>query len=241
MRVDRHAPPTMQIRRAADRGHANYGWLDTHHTFSFAQYRDPEHMGFRSLRVINDDRVTAGSGFPTHPHRDMEILSYVVEGALEHRDSMGNGSVIRPGDIQRMSAGTGVTHSEYNPSSEAGTRFLQIWIIPEAQSLAPSYEQKHVGREERRGALRLLASRTGRDDSISLHQDLDLYGAILSPGDRVEHHPAPTRHLWVQVVAGALELEGERLEEGDGMALSHVDHLRLRALEDSDVLVFDLA
>ena len=231
----------MQIRRADERGMADHGWLDTRHTFSFADYYDPRYMGFRSLRVINDDRVMPSEGFPTHPHRDMEILSYVVEGALAHRDSMGNGSVIRPGDVQRMSAGTGVTHSEYNAADGERTRFLQIWIVPDRRGHTPGYEQKRVGLEERRGQLRLLASPDGRDDSVSIHQDVSLYGAILGDGDVVSHAFAPGRFGWVQVVRGEVELDGEILSEGDGAALTDVEAIQLRAGSDADVLVFDLA
>ena len=231
----------MQIRRAHERGMADHGWLDTRHTFSFADYYDPRYMGFRALRVINDDRVMPSEGFPTHPHRDMEILSYVVEGALAHRDSMGNGSVIRPGDVQRMSAGTGVTHSEYNAAEGERTRFLQIWIVPDRRGHTPGYEQKRVGLEERRGQLKLLASPDGRDDSVSLHQDVSLYGAILGDGDVVSHAFAPGRYGWVQVVRGEVELDGEILSEGDGAALTDVPAIQLRAGSDADVLVFDLA
>jgi redox-sensitive bicupin YhaK (pirin superfamily) len=231
-------PDMMTIRRAEERGHADHGWLDTRHTFSFASYYDPRHMGFRALRVINDDRVTPGAGFPTHPHRDMEIISYVVEGALEHKDSMGNGSVIRPGDVQRMTAGTGVTHSEFNPSQEEGARFLQIWILPAQKGLTPGYQQKSF---ERDGRLRLVASPDGRDGSIRVHQDVAMYAARLAGGERAEHAFAEGRHGWVQVVSGEVVANGERLREGDGAALSATDKLSLRADGDAEVLLFDLA
>src|SRR5512139_3550029 len=184
----------IELRKAADRGYADHGWLQSFHSFSFAGYHDPAHMGFGPLRVINEDRVAPGTGFGAHGHRDMEIISYVLEGALAHRDNMGNGSVIRPGDVQRMSAGTGVTHSEYNAAEGERTRFLQIWMVPERRGHTPGYEQKRVGLEERRGQLRLLASPNGRDDSVSLHQDVSLYGAILADGDVVSHAFAPGRY-----------------------------------------------
>jgi redox-sensitive bicupin YhaK (pirin superfamily) len=228
------------LRRAGERGHARHGWLESYHTFSFADYRDPRHMGFRDLRVINEDRVQPGRGFGTHSHRDMEIVSYVIDGALEHRDSLGTGSVIRPGDVQRMSAGTGVTHSEYNASPSELVHFLQIWILPERQGIAPSYEQRHFPPEEREGVLRLVASRDGRDGSVRLHQDVDLYAALLRPGKAVELALRPGRHAWVQLVRGPCELGSVRLEAGDGAALSGEPALSLRAAEPSELLVFDL-
>jgi hypothetical protein len=229
----------LSIRRAQDRGHANYGWLDTRHTFSFSDYYDPRFMGFRTLRVINDDRVRAGAGFPTHPHQDMEIISYVVEGALEHKDSMGNGSVIRPGDVQRMTAGTGVTHSEFNPSDNASTRLLQIWILPNQKGLSPGYEQKRF--DDRDGKLRLVASEDGRDGSITVHQDVAMYATNLGATEQVEHRLEPDRHAWVQIVKGELDLNGERLREGDGAALSDVKLIEMQANSDTEVLLFDLA
>ena len=231
----------IRIRRSEDRGRADHGWLDTRHTFSFASYHDPAQMGFRTLRVINDDRVVPGAGFPTHAHRDMEIVSYVVEGALRHEDSIGNGSVIRPGDIQRMTAGTGVRHSEYNPSSDDGVRFLQIWILPEREGIEPGYEQGHFSDEDRRGRLRLVASPDARDGSIRLHQDVAILAGLLSDGDEVRHDLAPGRHAWVQIVRGEVELGGERLRDGDGAALSDEAAVVLAGRGDAEVLVFDLA
>jgi len=231
----------IRIRRGAERGYADHGWLDTRHTFSFADYHDPRHMGFRSLRVLNDDRVVAGAGFPTHAHKDMEIVSYVVEGALAHEDSTGTGSTIGPGDVQRMSAGRGVTHSEYNPSEVEGARFLQIWIVPEKQGLAPSYEQKHFPEDERRGRLCVIASPDGRQGSLTLHQDATIYAALLREGDRVRHDLAAGRHAWVQVVRGELSLDTHDLGEGDGAAVSDERVVDLAARSDSEILLFDLA
>jgi len=234
----------IQLRRSNERGHANHGWLDTHHTFSFAGYYDPRYLGFRALRVINDDRVIGGRGFGTHGHRDMEILSYVVEGALEHRDSTGTGSVIRPGDVQRMSAGRGVHHSEYNHDDAESVRFLQIWIEPSERGLEPSYEQKHFG-DERRNALRLVASPDGARGSLTVHQDVRVYASVLEAGASVAHRLGEGRHAWVQVVRGAVRLhtgaDEETLRLGDGAAISEVDGLRLEADEDSELLLFDLA
>ena len=193
------------LRKADDRFHTDIGWLDSRHSFSFGEHYHPEHMGFRALRVINDDRVRGGAGFPSHPHRDMEIITYVVEGALGHKDSMGNGTTIRPGEVQRMTAGTGVVHSEMNPSP-AQTHFLQIWIVPEKPGLTPGYEQKAFPAEERQGALRLVASRDGREGSVTVHQDVALYASVLGPGQEVAHPLAPGRHAWVQVVRGQVTL-----------------------------------
>jgi len=229
------------LRPTDARGRSEHGWLDSRHTFSFADYYDPRHMGFRELRVINEDRVAPGKGFPTHAHRDMEIVSYVLSGALEHRDSMGNGSTIRPGDVQRMSAGTGVTHSEYNPSASEPVHFLQIWILPERQGLPPGYEQRTFSAEERRGRLRLVASPSGRDRSVTVHQDVELFAALLSPGEEVVHELRPGRHAWVQVAGGAVGLDGTVLRQGDGAALSEEPRVTLRAREPVEVLVFDLA
>ena len=228
------------VRKAGERGHARHGWLESYHTFSFADYQDARFMGFRTLRVVNEDRVQPGRGFATHSHRDMEIVSYVIDGALEHRDSLGNGSVIRPGDLQRMSAGTGVTHSEYNPSKAELVHFLQIWILPERQGIEPSYEQKHFPAEERRGRLRLVASRDSRDGSVRVHQDADLYAALLSGGEAVEHRLRPGRHAWVQVARGRCALNGVALEAGDGAALSGEAALRLSGDGEAEALVFDL-
>lgn len=227
------------VRRSQDRGHANHGWLDSHHTFSFADYYDPKFTGFGTLRVLNDDRVAPGAGFPTHPHRDMEILSYVVEGALEHRDSMGNGSIIRPGDVQRMTAGTGVTHSEYNKSGDEGLRFLQLWIIPDKRGLAPSYEQKYFG-EDRNNQLKLVASPTGEDGSVIVHQDVKLYASVLEKGATVTHQASDDRQIWLQVVSGTIEVQGETLGEGDGLAALDEQELRLVATAEANFLLFDL-
>ena len=230
----------IRLRRSAERGHADHGWLDTRHTFSFAGYYDPRHMGYRTLRVINDDRVAGGGGFPTHPHRDMEIVSYVVDGALEHRDSLGTGSVIRPGDVQRMTAGTGVRHSEFNPSPDDPMRLIQIWIVPERDGLAPSYEQKRFPLEERTGRLQLVASGDGRDGSLTIQQDADLYATILEPGQKVEHSIRPGRGAWVQVIRGRVDLEGKTLAEGDGAAVENESSIELSGVEPAEVLLFDL-
>lgn len=227
------------IRRSEDRGHADHGWLDSHHTFSFADYHDPAHMGFGDLRVINDDRVAGGGGFPTHPHRDMEIISYVVEGGLQHRDSMGNGSAMYPGEVQRMSAGTGVTHSEMNTSPSDGLRFLQIWIIPEKTGIEPGYEQKDFG-EERQNRLRLVASRNGADGSVRLHQDVDVYASMLESGTTLSHAVAPDRQVWVQVVDGEVQVGGELLRAGDGAAIVDEEELQFLSPSDGHFLLFDL-
>jgi len=228
------------IRKSDDRGRADHGWLDSRHTFSFADYHDPEHMEFRSLRVINEDRVEPGQGFGTHPHRDMEILSYVLEGALEHKDSMGTSSTIRPGEVQRMTAGTGVLHSEYNPSRKEPVHFLQIWIFPEKKSLKPGYEQKAFPDGERKNRLRLVASRDGRDGSLTIHQDAELYTTLLSRGESVSHPLKAGRHAWVQVARGAATLNGKPLATGDGAAISGEKSLELKATADAEVLMFDL-
>jgi len=231
---------TLAVRKAEDRGRANFGWLDSKHSFSFGHYYDPEHMGFGPLRVINDDRVAPGGGFPTHPHSDMEIISYVLEGALEHKDSLGTGSVIRPGDVQRMSAGTGVRHSEYNASKSEPVHFLQIWIIPEKEGLKPSYEQKTFADSDKRGRLRLIASRDGREGSVVVHQDVDLYATLLEKGDAVTHDIAPQRGGWVQVARGSIVLNGEPLKEGDGVAITTSGLLSLEGVADAEVLLFDM-
>jgi hypothetical protein len=231
----------IQIRRSADRGRANHGWLDSRHSFSFADYHDERYMGFRSLRVINEDRVQPGAGFPTHSHSDMEILTWVLEGALEHEDSLGTSSRIRPGELQRMSAGTGVTHSEYNASRDALVHFLQIWILPERRGLAPSYEQRAFALEAARDRLTLVASRDGRDGSIAVHQDLALYAIAPSAGTRLSHPLATGRFAWLQLARGRMRLGAETLEAGDGAALSAEPFVPLEALENSELLVFDLA
>jgi redox-sensitive bicupin YhaK (pirin superfamily) len=229
------------IRNADDRGHASHGWLDSRHTFAFADYRDPKHVSFRTLRVINEDRVEAGQGFGTHPHRDMEILSYVLEGALEHKDSMGTSSVIRPGEVQRMTAGTGVQHSEYNPSRAEPVHFLQIWIFPEKKGLQPGYEQKAFAPAERSNRLKLVASRDGRDGSLTIHQDAELYTTLLSKGGSVTHPLKSGRYAWVQIARGAATLNGMALKAGDGAAVSNEKALELTATADAEVLIFDLA
>jgi quercetin 2,3-dioxygenase len=230
----------ISVRPASERGKAEHGWLHSRHTFSFGDYYDPKHMGFRALRVINEDRVEPGHGFGTHPHRDMEIISYVLGGALEHKDSMGTGSVIEPGDVQRMTAGTGVLHSEQNPSKAAEAHFLQIWIVPEKARLPPSYEQKRFSEDDRRGKLRLVASREGRDGAITVHQDVALYAGVLAPGDRVTH-AIERGHAWVQVARGKITVNGQALGAGDGAAVSGEETLALEATEAAEVLLFDLA
>jgi len=232
----------MRIRPAGDRGVAEFGWLSSRHSFSFGSYYDPEHMGFRSLRVINDDRVMPGQGFGTHPHRDMEIISIVVEGALEHKDSMGNGSLIRPGDIQRMTAGTGVTHSEFNPSQDDEVRFLQIWIEPETPGLEPGYEQRSFDASGDRNRWTLVASRSGRESSVVVHQDVELHRAVIDADSKLTSRIADGRHAWIQVIEGAVEFDGRTLSKGDGVAMTGVDQLTLTGLaQESDVLLFDLA
>jgi len=229
------------VRPAAERGHFDHGWLDTSHTFSFASYHDPRHMGFRALRVINEDRVQPGEGFGTHAHRDMEILTWVLEGALEHKDSMGNGSVIRPGDIQRMSAGTGVTHSEFNPSREAPVHLLQIWLLPNQHGLPPSYEEKRFRPEALGGRLALIAAGDGRQGAVTIHQDADLWTARLGPGESVRHDLKPGRHAWLQVARGGVSLSGTPLGAGDGAALTDEPALEISATAPAEVLLFDLA
>lgn len=231
----------IQIRRANERGHAEHGWLDSYHTFSFADYHDPRFMGFRALRVINEDRVQPGRGFGTHPHRDMEIITYVLEGALEHEDSMGTSSVIRPGEVQRMSAGTGVTHSEYNHSRADLVHLLQIWILPGEKGLPPSYEQRAFPESERRDRLRLVASRDTRDGSVRIHQDADLYASLLSPESRLEHPLAAGRHAWLQVARGSVSVNGEALSAGDGAAIADEASVRIAGGQQAEVLLFDLA
>ncbi|MBI3546986.1 MAG: pirin family protein [Gammaproteobacteria bacterium] len=230
----------LTLRKAQDRGHADHGWLNSYHSFSFADYYDPAHMGFSVLRVINEDRVQGGQGFPTHAHRDMEIISYVLDGALEHKDSMGNGSVMRPGDVQRMSAGTGVRHSEYNSSPKEPVHFLQIWILPQANGIAPSYEQKNFPPQELNGRWRLVASPDGSEGSVTVHQDARLYAAKLKPNDSVAHTLAPQRRAYVQVARGAVSLNGETLAAGDGAQLENETSIKLVAKDSAEVLLFDL-
>jgi redox-sensitive bicupin YhaK (pirin superfamily) len=229
------------VRQAKARGHFDFGWLDTNHTFSFGDYHDPQFMGFRTLRVINEDRVQPGRGFPTHAHRDMEIISYVLEGGLEHRDSLGNGSVIRPGDVQRMSAGTGVRHSEFNHSQNELVHFLQIWIIPGERGIKPGYEQKSFTDEEKRGRLRLIASPDGQQGSVTIHQDVKIYAALLEREQEIVHRLQPERHAWVQVARGSIEINGQSLVQSDGAAVSHEQSLRITAREPAEILLFDLA
>jgi quercetin 2,3-dioxygenase len=229
------------VRRAADRGHFDHGWLDTFHTFSFAGYRDPGFVGFRALRVLNEDRVAPGQGFGEHPHRDMEIVSWVLSGALAHRDSLGNGSTLRRGDLQRMTAGTGVVHAEFNASASEPVHFLQIWILPERTGLAPGYEQRTFSDGERRGRLRLVASRDGAEGSITVHQDLRILSTLLSPGEEVRHPLAPGRHAWLQVASGEVEALGERLSAGDGAAISSSSEVVIRGVRDAEALLLDLA
>ena len=226
------------LRRADDRFHTQIGWLDSHHTFSFADHYDPRHMGFRSLRVINDDVVQAANGFGTHSHRDMEIVTVVLDGVLQHRDSTGGGGLIRPGEVQRMTAGSGVRHSEMNPSPGEAVRFLQIWILPESAGLEPSYEQKSFPLEGRKNRLQLLASRDAKDGSVRIHQDASLYGTVLDKGS-VDFALSPGRHAWVQVAKGSVKLNGQPLRQGDGAAVSDERSLRLEG--DGEVLLFDLA
>jgi redox-sensitive bicupin YhaK (pirin superfamily) len=230
-----------EILRANERGHADHGWLNSYHTFSFADYYNPEAMGFRALRVINEDRVAPGGGFPPHGHRDMEIISYVLEGALAHKDSMGTGSVIKPGDVQRMSAGTGVTHSEMNASNKEGVHFLQIWIIPDRQGHKPGYEQKAFSREERQGTLRLVASPDGRDGSVSIHQDATLSAGLFAAGEQATVAVPDKRYGWIHVARGSVEIDGQKLSAGDALAAVGPGELALKGVEDAEVLVFELA
>ena len=230
----------INIRRSNERGHANHGWLDTHFSFSFADYYDPRFMGFRNLRVINEDRIEPGQGFPKHGHRDMEIVTYVISGELSHRDSMGNGETIRPSEVQRMTAGTGVLHSEYSSPTDR-THLLQIWILPEKNNLQPGYEQKLFERSEKEGKLKLIASRGGDDDSIHINQDVKLFASVLAAGQEVSHELANGRHAWIQLIGGSLDVNGEVLEPGDGAAISDDRRLALKSLADStEFLLFDL-
>ena len=229
----------MKIRKSNERGHAEHGWLESYHTFSFADYHDPQWMGFRSLRVINDDIVQPGMGFGTHPHRDMEIITYVLSGQLEHKDSMGNGSIIHPGEVQYMAAGTGVRHSEFNPSKSEAVHLLQIWIQPDRTGVAPRYAEKSLAGAPT-GKLRLITSKTGRDDSIAIHQDADLWLARLNAGDHVKHSLAKGRHAWVHLAEGEVSLNGKKLSSGDAAAISEETSLDLSAVQPSQVLLFDL-
>ncbi len=230
----------LTIRRSRDRGHANHGWLDTYYTFSFSDYQDPAFMGFRSLRVINEDRIEPDQGFPKHGHRDMEIITYVISGELSHRDSMGNGETILPHDVQRMTAGTGVLHSEFSSPTEK-THLLQIWILPEQQRLEPGYEQKRFPPEEKQGRLRLVASRGGDDGSVHINQDVKLFASILNESDEVTHNLAAGRHAWIQIISGSADVNGEVLNAGDGAAISDEQSVNVHAAEDNtEFLLFDL-
>jgi quercetin 2,3-dioxygenase len=231
----------ISVRRSDERGGSKQGWLDSRHTFSFAHYYDPEHMGFGPLRVINEDRVAPGAGFDTHGHRDMEIVSYVLEGALEHKDSLGTGSVIRPGDVQRMSAGTGIRHSEFNPSRTQPLHFLQIWLLPDENGITPSYEQKTFADSEKRGRLRLVASRDGREGSVGIHQDADVYASFLANGEAVAHDLSSGRRAWVQVTRGTIDLDGRELTAGDGAAIEREPSLHITAkIGGVEFLLFNL-
>lgn len=229
------------IRLADERGRADHGWLDTRHTFSFGDYHDPRHMGFRSLRVINDDRIAPGGGFPMHPHRDMEIITYVIEGAVAHHDSMGNETVISRGEIQRMTAGKGVVHSEFNHHDDRPLRLLQIWIVPETRGLEPGYEQKRFTEGERRGRFRLVASPSGENGSITVHQDVRVLATIADPGQAMRYELAPGRHAWLHVATGAIKLGDDVLRDGDAVGISHQDHIEIVGIESAEVLLFDLA
>lgn len=231
----------IHLRKAADRGHADHGWLDTWHTFSFATYQDTAHVRFRALRVMNEDRVAPGQGFGTHPHRDMEIVTYVLSGALEHKDSMGNGEVLRPGEFQRMSAGTGITHSEFNPSSTEPVHLYQIWLFPERKGIEPSYEQKKFDEVGRRNRLQLVASPDAAEGSLLIHQDARIYLANLDEGEQVGQELAEGRHAWLQVLRGSVKLNGESLDTSDGAAVSDESTLTIEATADAEIMLFDLA
>ena len=231
----------IQIRKSDERGGGNYGWLNTKHTFSFSDYWDPKWMGFRSLRVINEDLVAPKGGFPTHPHRDMEIITYVLEGKLEHKDSLGTGSVILPGDGQRMTAGRGIRHSEFNPSPTDSVHLLQIWILPEKTGLEPSYEQRSFPESEKRGKLRLIAANNGADGSVRINQDAKLFATLLQNGEEVVYELPNGRHAWLQVARGSVELNGQKLDQGDGAAIGDEPNLKIKGTKDSEVLLFDLA
>ncbi|HWR36597.1 MAG TPA: pirin family protein [Clostridia bacterium] len=231
----------IRVRHAEERGHFDHGWLKTYHTFSFSDYYDPEHMHFRALRVINEDFVAPGQGFGKHPHRDMEIVTYVLEGALEHRDSLGNGSIIRPGDGQRMTAGKGIVHSEFNPSRTDTVHLLQIWIMPSTKGLKPEYEQKSFPPEDKHGRWRLIAARDGADGAVTVHQDVKLFVANLTAGDEIPYTLDAARYAWLQVARGSVELNGVALKQGDGVAVQAEPELALKATENAEVLLFDLA
>ncbi|HYV25182.1 MAG TPA: pirin family protein [Pyrinomonadaceae bacterium] len=229
------------IRKSEDRGHLNHGWLDTYHTFSFDQYYEAAHMHFRTLRVINEDRVAPGKGFPTHSHRDMEIITFILSGSLEHRDSMGNGSVIRPGDVQRMTAGRGVAHSEFNPDASEPVHLLQIWIMPNARNLTPGYEQKFFSEEDRQNRLRLIASPEGSDGSVKINQDARVYASIIEPDAKLIHDLKENRYAWLQVARGTVSVNEVELSQGDGAAINREDNLAISARDRAEFLLFDLA
>jgi redox-sensitive bicupin YhaK (pirin superfamily) len=227
------------IRRSADRGHATHGWLDSYHTFSFANYYHPQHIGYRALRVINEDRINPGAGFPTHPHQDMEIITYVLEGAVAHKDSSGGGGVITPGMVQYMSAGSGVAHSEFNASDTEPLHLYQIWLLPNVRGAKPRYEERRIG-DARNGALKLIASPDGRDDSFQIRQDAELYASIVKEGETLSHRFAPGRYGWLQVARGGVEIGGLMMQAGDGAKIEAEDEVSFKALADSEVLLFDL-
>ena len=229
------------VRKAEDRGHADHGWLDTNHTFSFASYHDPKHMGYRSLRVMNEDRVAPGKGFATHGHDNMEIISYVLSGALEHKDNMGNGEVLRPGEFQRISAGSGITHSEFNPSSVDPVHFYQIWLVPNVRDIAPSYQQREFGEGEKLDRLRLVASPDGEHGSLSIHTDANVYLSNLAAGAEVGFDLQPGRHGWLQVLSGSVAVSGNQLSTSDGAAITNEDSVSIVASEDAEIMLFDLA
>ena len=231
----------IEVRKSESRGHARHGWLDSWHSFSFADYYDPARMGFGALRVINEDRIAAGAGFPTHGHQDMEIVTWMLAGTLEHKDSLGSGGLIRPGEVQRMSAGTGIRHSEFNASAQEEAHLLQIWLLPQEKSLTPGYEQKRIAAEEMQGRFRVIASPDGRDESVTLHQDASIYATRLSAGESAELSLAPQRRAYLQVARGAVELKGYPLQQGDAALLQHEEQVAIRALQDAEVLLFDLA
>jgi redox-sensitive bicupin YhaK (pirin superfamily) len=231
----------IRVRKASERGHFDHGWLDTYHTFSFSRYYDPRHMSFRALRVINEDRVQPGRGFGTHGHEDMEIVTYVLSGALAHKDSLGTGSAIRPGELQRMTAGTGISHSEFNPSQTEPVHLYQIWLLPEQEGLDPSYEQKAFPEEERANRLRLVASPDGSDGSLTIRQDARLFLSTLDEGHEVSKEIPSGRHAWLQVLRGSVSLNGQAMSAGDGAAVSEESALAIRAESSSEVLLFDLA
>jgi redox-sensitive bicupin YhaK (pirin superfamily) len=228
------------VRKSHQRGHANHGWLDSYHTFSFANYQDPNFMGFRSLRVINEDWVIPGAGFGTHGHKDMEIVTYVLEGVLEHKDNIGNGSMIQPGEVQKMSAGTGILHSEYNPSETESVHLLQIWIIPSETGIQPSYEQQKFNLEDSGGKLKLIAAPKGKNGAVTLHQDVNLYAGILQDGDRISYDLPENRYAWLQVARGRVNLNGISLDAGDGVAISEEPEINLTGEYNAEILLFDL-